>query len=229
MSSVITGSTPPAPYSCYRLWVLLHPHPLHKVSRDNVQKMKITISFCKVTKVQTGPSKSFQSPPQTLKSSSPNVVFLRLATRLRAAGRLQEHAIIPGTGMVRIPPVIVFAYVSFESSVPYCLFLCIHWVVFAILSFSLYPLSCLCLCIFWVVTMTVMAWQNTNTWCVLSTSGVFRGRPWERAVWTCHGRCGESREELPFIKQGFRWSQNGNVNFQWTLWRNCNELPLRVV
>ena len=114
MSSVITGSTPTAPYSCYRLWVLLHPHPLHKVSRDNVQKMKITISFCKVTKVQTGPSKSFQSPPQTLKSSSPNVVFLRLATRLRAAGRLQEHAIIPGTGMVRIPPAILFLALYYQ-------------------------------------------------------------------------------------------------------------------
>ena len=115
------------------------------------------------------------------------------------------------------------------SHLSYCLFFRFLWVVFAILSFSLYPLSCLCLCIFWVVTMTVMAWQNTNTWCILSTSGVFRGRPWERAVWTCHGRCGESREELPFIKQGFRWSQNDNVNFQWTLWRNCIELPLIVV
>ena len=126
MSAVLTGSTPTASYSCYRLWVLLHPHPLHKVSRDNVQKMKIMISFCKVTKVQTGPSS------QSLKSSWQNVVFLRLATRLRAAGRLHEHAVIPGTGMVRIPPVIlsllsfplgclchiVFFFVSFELSLP---------------------------------------------------------------------------------------------------------------
>ena len=131
MSSVITGSTPTAPYSCYRLWVLLHPHPLHKVSRDNVQKMKITISFCKVTKVQTGPSKSFQSPSQSLKSSSPNVVFLRLATRLRAAGRLHEHAVIPGTGMVRIPPVIL-SFLSFPLS-------CLCHIVFAFVSFELSP------------------------------------------------------------------------------------------